>query len=100
MKHIVNNIFSNIEIVCSVDIAASFCNMYNNIICLNVIWNLRCCKQSVYTIEQGRSQRVLPGGRPTPIECCLALLRTKNEQVQIFRLNFSWNISKMRFLIK
>jgi len=32
-------------------------------------------------ILKGRSQRRAEGQGPFPIECCLALLRTKNEQV-------------------
>jgi len=39
--------------------------------------------------EQGRSEQ----GSPPPIECCFTLLRTNH----IFRLNFSRDISKMRY---
>jgi len=35
-------------------------------------------------ILKGRSQRGTGGLGPLPIECCLALLRTNNEQVSDF----------------
>jgi len=38
--------------------------------------------------KQGRSESGAQGARP-PIEYCLALLKTNNEQVSVFWLNFS-----------
>jgi len=48
--------------------------------------NIKALNQSAH--HQGRSEWGM-GGCPSQIECYLALLRTNNEQVSDFRLNFS-----------